>query len=1209
MEDILSDFESLLDSFTDIKPSENAERILRDRYLLKDGNGNYLEHNWSDISRRVSRYIASAEVLYTDDIDKIRKVEKIYYKLLKSRIFLPNSPTLFNAGKTLSQDIFKKDIKEMLLDDYKNIYNSRNRHNMLSACFVVPLEDSMEGIFNAVKDAALIQKYGGGVGYDFSILRPKDSSIAGTGGKSSGPISFMHVFNTTASTIEQGGARRGAQMAVMRYDHPDVIDFINSKKDNDGKSVLNYFNISINFDNPEKFLKKLENDEELELSHSNSNIKKTIKARELFDLIANNAWKSGDPGMLFLGRHNKYYALGDVTPVSATNPCVVGDTLVLTNKGLIKAKELTTDMKVWSPISNQFLPIEKIIDQGVKPIKSIKLKNGIELKATYDHKVYTENGWKKIEDLKIGEKIRVISDEISFEDAEEHFEYENIIYGKNNHHINQINISNSVYVSKILGLFIGDGSLGKDGRISFSISKNDKTVDEIKNLIEEISDSTITEIEEKNQVKLLIRSKNLELFIRNITDIELGSPSDSETKKIPDKILTNNKIIQKEFLKGLFTADGSVYNSKGSITISLSSISKKLLEDTQIILLNFGIFSTLTKEKEERTAIIKGKKIYRLLISGKNSYNFYKNIGFMGEKQKKLKFLVENHLEKKGFYNKNKSFIEIVKITDFGQERVYDITAGPDYVWVTNGILSYDCGEEPLPPYGSCNLGSIDLAKIIDYIDLGNPNDEKKDIFKEIIYWTSRFLDNVIDINIYPLKEIEKVSKEQRFIGLGIMGIADSLYKKNIPYNSNEGRNFMAETLAQFAYYSHLASTELAKERGNFPLFDKSKYKDGFIPFPMLDNNYSENIKIWNSLIKEHFYGEAKKYKRNVQVNTVAPTGSISNIADTSSGIEPNFMLAYIRYMTDKEGNRVPLPYMNKILRDKLDGLLNSELEAEIIEKGSIQHIENISEDFKKVFVTAMDISGEDHLLAQHVIQSYLDASCSKTINLPKETTVEDIKNIYIKAMKLNLKGITIYRDGSLETQVLTNSKKDDKKVTFFVLDEKHKLRARPRKETLKSVTRKFKTDSGTVYITVSFDDNGEAIEIFLSDGTETAEIIGRLSSIALRTGVSVDEILEQLSKVKGSYCKGISKEIKSALNDFEELWKDNTDFEVFHVGKPLSKEEVEKFVHANKLEYVKGYYIDNEGNTYCPTCLSKNSLLMTEGCISCKTCGWSKCS
>lgn len=1211
----LSNLESLLDFFSDIEPSENAERILRDRYLLKDGEGKYLEHSWDDIARRVSRYIASAEILYTDDIEKIRNVEEKFYKLLKSRVFLPNSPTLFNSGKTLPRDVFQKNREDMSLEDYKKIFNSRNRHNMLSACFVVPLEDSMEGIFDAVKDAALIQKYGGGVGYDFSALRPKESSIAGTGGKSSGPISFMHVFNTTASTIEQGGARRGAQMAVMRYDHPDVIDFINSKKNNDGKSILNYFNISVNFDNPEEFLKKLENNEEIELSHPNSNIKRTIKAKELFDLIANNAWKSGDPGMLFLGRHNKYYALSDVTPVSATNPCVVGDTKILTDRGLIKAKDLTTDMKVWSPISKRFLQIEKVIDQGIKPVKKIILKNGIELIATYDHKVYTENGWVEIKNLKVGNKIKIVNDKIEFENANDEFEYQNIEKGNNNKKMKFINTSNAVAVAKVLGLFIGDGSLSNEGRISFSIGKKDNIKEEMEYLLNELSESKITIVEEENQYKFMIRSKNFESFIREIIELNANEPTSSLEKNVPEKILKSDIEIQRSFLIGLFTADGSVYNSNGSITVSLSSVSKKLLQNVQLLLLHFGINSTLTIEKIERKSKIKNnvyncKTGYRILISGVDAYKFFNEIGFIGEKQEKLNNLVKEHLNKRGFYNKNKDFIEISDIIDDGEKQVFDITAGPDYVWVTNGILSYDCGEEPLPPYGSCNLGSIDIAKVIDFVELGNPEGKNKDLFKELVYWTARFLDDVIDINVYPLEKIDKVSKEQRFIGLGIMGLADAMYKKDLPYNSEEGRKFMAETLAQFAYYSHLASSELAKERGNFPLFEKSKYKNGFIPFPMLNDDYSDNIRKWNKLIKEHFFGEGKNYKRNVQVNTVAPTGSISNLADTSSGIEPNFMLAYIRYMTDKEGNRVPLPYMNKILRDKLDGDLNSELEAEIIEKGSLQNIEGISEEIKKTFVTSMDISGMDHLLAQNVIQSYLDASCSKTINLPKEATVDDIKEIYKKAMELNLKGITIYRDGSLETQVLTKAKKEDKKVTFFVLDEKHKLRARPRKETLKSVTRKFKTESGTVYITVSFDDNGEAIEIFLSDGTETAEIIGRLSSIALRSGVSVDEILEQLSKVKGTYCKGISKEIKSALDDFEELWnEEENDIEVFHVGKPLSKEEIEKFVHANKLEYTKGYYIDTEGNTYCPTCLSRNSLIMAEGCISCKTCGWSKCS
>jgi ribonucleoside-diphosphate reductase alpha chain len=322
--------------------------------------------------------------------------------------------------------------------------------------------------------------------------------------------------------------------------------------------------------------------------------------------------------------------------------------------------------------------------------------------------------------------------------------------------------------------------------------------------------------------------------------------------------------------------------------------------------------------------------------------------------------------------------------------------------------------------------------------------------------------------------------------------------------------------------------------------------------------------------------------------------------------------------MTNKEGDRVPLSYINPILMEKIGTNMTEELKAEIIEKGSIQNIENIPDEIKKIFVTSMDIPPKDHLLAQHVIQSYLDASCSKTINMPKSSTIEDVKAIYLQALELNLKGLTIYRDGSLETQVLTSASKEEKQtskaqgknVTFFVLDEKHKLRARPRKETLRSVTRKFKHDTGTVYVTVSFDDAGEAVEIFLSDGTETAEVIGRLSSIALRAGVSTDEIVQQLEKVKGSYCKELAQEISKALNDFNQLWGTQIeDYEVIRTGTPKTREEVEKFVYANDLKYDKGYYIDSEGNAYCPSCLSKNTLVNESGCVTCTTCGWSKCS
>ncbi|PNR95774.1 adenosylcobalamin-dependent ribonucleoside-diphosphate reductase [Petrotoga sp. 9PWA.NaAc.5.4] len=832
-----------VNKWLNVDPSPNAVTILKDRYFLKDGEGNYLENSWKEVSKRIARHVAAAEIVYTDDIKKIKEAEEQFYKLIKSRIFLPNSPTIFNAGKTMDKSIFKKDVEEMTLEDYKTIFDSRSKHNMLSACFVIPMDDSLSSIFDAVKNAALIMKYGGGVGYDFSTLRPKGSSIAGTGGKSSGPVSFMHVFNTAASTIEQGGSRRAAQMAVLRYDHPDILDFIYSKKDNSGNNVLNYFNISVNIDNPEEFKAFLKNDQEIDLKHPTSNIYKKIKAKDLIDKMAENAWKTGDPGMLFLGRHNQYYAMSEYTPVTSTNPC----------------------------------------------------------------------------------------------------------------------------------------------------------------------------------------------------------------------------------------------------------------------------------------------------------------------------------------------------------------------------------GEEPLPPFGSCNLGSIDISKLIEEIDLGNPNADSAKDFEEIVYWSIRFLDDVIDANIYPLSQIEEISKKQRFIGLGIMGLADALFKKDIPYNSEFGRKLMAKITAQLAYYSHVSSSKLAEERGNFPDFERSKYPQGFIPFVMLEDGIDEDLKIWNEKIRKHFFTEAKQYKRNVQTNTIAPTGSISNLADTSSGIEPNFLLSYTRYMITKEGERVPLSYINPILIERLGTALTEELKTEIIEKGSIQQIQSIPEEIKKVFVTSMDIKPEDHLLAQHVIQSYLDASCSKTINMPQSASVDDVKSIYLRALDLNIKGLTIYRNGSLETQVLTSASSDQKKeknVTFFVIDEKHKLRARPRKETLRSVTRKFKYNNSTVYVTVSFDDVGEAVEIFLSDGTETAEVIGRLSSIALRAGVSTDEIVEQLKKVKGNYCKELAEEINKALKDFEQLWeKEPTDYKFIRTGFPKTKEEIEKFVYANDLKYEEGYYIDSEGNRYCPSCLSKNTLINESGCISCTKCGWSKCS
>jgi len=844
MSSVYSTLNKFIDYWKNIEPSKNAYKILSERYFLKTPFGEYLETKWSDICRRVARVIATAELVNnpamesksdSEKLDEVKFWEETFYNFLLSRIFIPNSPTLFNAGMGVRHELLWKPIEQMTLEDYWEIYNSKNHLHMLSACFVVPVEDSIEGIFDAVKEYALITKAGGGIGSNFSRLRPKGSFVAGTHGQASGPVSFMHVFNSAVGVVEQGYRRRGALMGILNIDHPDIEEFITAKEGNDGEKVLKFFNISVGITMPrEELLKLYMEDGEIELKHPKCNTIRKVKVRELLKKMAKNAWKTGDPGLAFLSEMNKYYAMYPEMVIESTNPC----------------------------------------------------------------------------------------------------------------------------------------------------------------------------------------------------------------------------------------------------------------------------------------------------------------------------------------------------------------------------------GEIGLAPYEACNLGSIDVAKFY----LNGKFDWEA--FGEATRLAVRFLDNVIDVNVFPLEKITKAVKDSRRIGLGIMGFADLLYLLDIPYDSPEGRQFAADMTAFMAIQGHSESNRLAKEKGSFPLFEKSRYyrEEGFAPFAMGMSKFDDELR---QVLSESKYG-----KRNVAVLTIAPTGSISNIADTSSGLEPNFLLAYVRYMNKHDGGKEALFYVNKVLEQKLDKEILERIKDRLVEKGSLKDIPEVPEHIKRVFVTAMDISPMDHLLMQDAFQRYVDNNISKTINMPNSATEEDVLNIYLEALKLNIRGLTIYRDGSLQTQVLTSAKnlktKDAPKVQFFVLDEKHKLRPKPRKDTLRSVTRKFKTESGTTYITVSFDDNGEAVEIFLSNGTELAEAIGRLSSIALRAGVSAEEILEQLRKVKGTYTPALAKEIKNAIDDFVELWGETPaeTIDTFVIdGTAKTAEEIEKFVTANGLQWAEGYYVDADGNTYCPSCLSKNSIIKQEGCTSCRKCGWSKCS
>jgi ribonucleoside-diphosphate reductase alpha chain len=570
---------SVLGMKDDLKLPINTMEVLKKRYLQKDDRRNIIETP-SLLFRRVAHHVAQGERNFKASVTPEEAEEK-FYQMMRNLEFMPNSPTLMNAGASLGQ---------------------------LSACFVIPVEDSIDGIFEALTSMAKIHQTGGGTGFNFSRLRPKKDLVASTKGEASGPVSFMNIFDKATEVIVQGGRRRGANMGILRVDHPDIVEFIEAKIE---KGRFSNFNLSVGV--TDRFMKAVEGNREFDLINPRTRERvKKVKARMIFDLIVNAAWMTGDPGLIFLDEINRKNPTPQVGTIEATNPC----------------------------------------------------------------------------------------------------------------------------------------------------------------------------------------------------------------------------------------------------------------------------------------------------------------------------------------------------------------------------------GELPLLPYESCNLASINLSRMIR----GKTVDWEK--LKEYVHWGIRFLDDVIEMNRFPLPQIEEITFANRKIGLGVMGFADLLIRMGIPYGTREAVRF-AEKLMRFVRRESLeASRALAGKRGVFPNFPKSVYA-------------RKNLRI-----------------RNATVNTIAPTGTISIIAGCSSGIEPLFAVSFVRNVLSGTRLFEVNPFFEEVARSR--GFYRKELFAQIAQSGSLEKIHGIPAEVKRIFVTAFDVTPQQHLETQAAFQKHTDNSVSKTINLPRESTVEDIRQIYLSAHRLKCKGITVYRYGSKDQQVLS---------------------------------------------------------------------------------------------------------------------------------------------------------------------------------------------
>ncbi len=461
------------------------------------------------------------------------------------------------------------------------------------------------------------------------------------------------------------------------------------------------------------------------------------------------------------------------------------------------------------------------------------------------------------------------------------------------------------------------------------------------------------------------------------------------------------------------------------------------------------------------------------------------------------------------------------------------------------------CGEQPLLPNEACNLGSVNLAKFV--IDEGGSPVIDYDELRETVQLAVRFLDNTIDRSRYPLPEIDAMVKGNRKIGLGVMGFADMLYQLGVPYNSEQALKTAEAVMGTIQKAAREASRKLAAERGAFPNCDRSIYK--YHPDGPL---------------------------RNATTTTIAPTGTLSIIAGCSSGIEPLFALSFVRTVMDNDRLMEVNPHFAAAALEA--GFYSDDLMSEIAARGSIHGMDNIPPEIRKIYVTAHDVSPEWHIRMQAAFQKYTDNAVSKTVNLPRDATVDDVRKIYDLAHDLQCKGVTIYRDGSKENQVLSFNHMEDPQSRF--------LRAvKERPETLEGFTTKMKTGMGHLYVTVT-EYEGRPFEVFATIGKSgrstaaKAEAVGRLVSLALRAGVKVADIVKQLKGIGGEYPVfqpgGLVLSIPDAIARI-----------------------LEKRYMTDKKTTVDGFAHSLLGET-CPEC--SQTISFEEGCMTCHFCGFTKC-
>jgi len=953
------------------------------------------------------------------------------------------------------------------------------------------IRDSMDDILKKVHEAGLTLKAGCGIGYEHSTLRPRGAYVSGAGAYTSGPLSFMDIFDKMCFTVSSAGGRRGAQMGTFDVGHPDVMEFIRAKREN---GRLRQFNLSLLI--TDEFMQAVREDKEWKLAfplslreyeaekHDVSDpakfvwrewpvqegyvandeglvackIYKTLPARRMWDVIMTSTYDFAEPGFILIDRVNEMNNNWWCENIRATNPCVTTDTRLATRHGLVRMGDLydagvfiqaTVDQRTLGAgkgvTVREAVPV--FMTSPAADIFRVTTKDGYEIKATEWHDFYTTRGKIKLQDLRVGDELLVQS-------------------GKG-----QFGPQGSEELGALLGLLTGEGHFTNrgDGQYAAVVHLCGEDRDYAQEVVSYVNSLLAGAAGKHRKYRVsaeAVPERNL-VMIRSVIlarVLEHYGFSAKAKAQVPEIIWRGNEACVRGYLRGLFQSDGTINisgNEGTSCSVRLASSQSTLLKDVQVLLANFGIFARVLKRREAGQPLLPDgaggvksdecKADCELIIDGESRERFMAEIGFITQ-SKNEKY--RNWAAGKALRNTQSFVSRVAEISYVGKEAVFDTTQADHNSVIFNGLVTGQCGEQPLPPYGSCLLGSVNLTRFVKH-PFGDFAEFDWNEYREVVRVFTRMLDNVVEVNGLPLEQQRGEILRKRRHGMGFLGLGSTMTLLKMKYGSPEAVRFTEDVSREMAVAGWEAALELAREKGPAPIMNEEftvtkemlrkrpeMAKDGWRPGSriagrLLHAKYSRYMQRVAQVAPQLVHELAETGARFTHHTSIAPTGTISlSLANNASnGIEPSFAHHYFRNVI-REGKKS---------KEKID-VYSFELLAyrELVNPNAKPGATNDDERLPDYFIAADDITPKEHVEVQAASQKWIDSSISKTANVPTNFPYPKFKDIYLYAHEQGLKGCTTFRFNPEAFQGVLVKEQDLKNTLYrFTLDDGTVVEAR----------------------------------------------------------------------------------------------------------------------------------------------------------------------